>query len=94
LLASTRLGATIDVERLPLARGIHRKEWALAVKDSEDYELICAGPAARINAARRVLERIDLPLTVVGEIERRPGIRLRKGNRLEHIEGAGYEHFR
>lgn len=94
LLASTRLGATIDVERLPLARGLHRKEWALAVKDSEDYELICAGPAARINAARRVLERIDLPLTVVGEIERRPGIRLRNGNRFEHLEGAGYEHFR
>jgi thiamine-monophosphate kinase len=94
LLASTRLGATIDVERLPLARGLHRKEWALAVKDSEDFELICAAPAARIAAARRVLERIHLPLTVIGEIERRPGIRLRNGNRLEQLEGAGYEHFR
>lgn len=94
LLASTRLGATIDVDRLPLARGLHRKEWALAVNDSEDYELICAAPAVRIAAARRVLERIDLPLTVIGEIERRPGIRLRNGNRLEHFEGAGYEHFR
>ena len=94
LLASTRLGATIDVERLPLARGLHKKEWALAVKDSEDFELICAAPAARIAAARRVLDRIDLPLTVIGEIERRPGIRLRNGNRLEHLEGAGYEHFR
>ena len=94
LVEGTDLGATIDVERLPLARGLHRKEWELAVKDSEDFELICAAPAARIAAARRVLERIDLPLTVVGAIERRPGIRLRNGDRLERVEGFGYEHFR
>jgi thiamine-monophosphate kinase len=94
LVEGTRLGATIDVARLPLARGLHPEEWALAVKDSEDFELICAAPAARIAAARRVLERIHLPLTVVGEIESRPGIRLRNGGRLEKVEGAGYEHFR
>jgi thiamine-monophosphate kinase len=94
LLEGTRLGATIDVERLPLARGLHRKEWALAVKDSEDFELVCAAPAARIAAARRVLERIELPLTVIGEIEARPGIRLRNGSRTERLAGAGYEHFR
>jgi len=94
LVEGTSLGATIDVERLPLARGLHRKEWSLAVKDSEDFELICAAPAARIAGAKRVLERIQLPLTVVGEIERRPGIRLRNGKRLERVEGAGYEHFR
>lgn len=94
LVEGTRLGATIDVQRLPLARGLHREEWALAVKDSEDFELVCAAPAARIAAARRVLERINVPLTVVGEIEPRPGIRLRNGTRLEKVEGAGYEHFR
>jgi thiamine-monophosphate kinase len=94
LVEGARLGATIDVERLPLARGLHRKQWPLAVKDSEDFELICAAPAPRIAAARRVLGRIDVPLTVVGEIEPRPGIRLRKGTRLERLEGAGYEHFR
>jgi thiamine-monophosphate kinase len=94
VVEGTRLGATIDVQRLPLARGIHRKEWALAVKDSEDFELICAAPAARIAAARRVLERINLPLTVVGTVEPRPGIRLRNGTRMERLEGAGYEHFR
>jgi thiamine-monophosphate kinase len=94
LVEGTRLGATIDVTRLPLARGVRPKEWALAVKDSEDFELICAAPATRIAAAKRVLERIDLPLTVVGEIEARPGIRLRNGARLETLKGAGYEHFR
>ena len=94
LLDGTRLGATIDVERLPLARGLHRKQWALAVSDSEDFELVCAAPAARIAAARRILERINLPLTVVGEIDARRGIRLRNGARMERLDGAGYEHFR
>lgn len=94
LVEGTRLGASIDVQRLPLARGLHRKEWALAVKDSEDFELICAAPASRIAAARHVLERIDVPLTVIGEVEPRPGIRLRNGTRIETVEGAGYEHFR
>src|SRR5207244_12616018 len=79
-LDGTRLGATIDIERLPLARGLHRAEWALAVKDSEDFELVCAAPAARIAAARRVLERIDLPLTVGGEIDARPGSRPPSGS--------------
>jgi thiamine-monophosphate kinase len=94
LVEGTRLGATIDVERLPLARGLHRKEWALAVKNSEDFELICAAPAPRIAAASRVLERVNIPLTVVGEVEPRPGIRLRNGTHVEKLEGAGYEHFR
>jgi thiamine-monophosphate kinase len=94
LIDGTRQGATIDVERIPLAPGLPRTEWALAVKDSEDFELVCAAPAARIAAARHVLERINLPLTVVGEIEAKPGIRLRNGSRLERLEGAGYEHFR
>jgi thiamine-monophosphate kinase len=94
LVEGTRLGATIDLERLPLARGLHRKEWALAVKNSEDFELICAAPAPRIAAARRVLERVNIPLTVVGEVEPRPGIRLRNGTHVEKLEGAGYEHFR
>jgi len=94
LIEGTDLGATIDVERLPLAPGLPRKEWALAVKDSEDFELVCAAPPARIAAARRILDRIDLPLTVVGEIEARPGIRLRNGSRMERLDGAGYEHFR
>lgn len=93
-LEGTSLGATIDVDRLPLAPGLHREDWGLAVRDSEDFELICAAPPARVAAAKRVLERINLPLTIVGEVDARPGIRLRNGGRMEKLEGAGYEHFR
>jgi thiamine-monophosphate kinase len=94
LVEDTRLGATIDVERLPLARGLRRKEWALAVTDSEDFELICAAPPARMRIAQRALQRINIPLTPVGEIDRQPGIRFRDGARKESLQTAGYEHFR
>ncbi len=94
LLEGEHLGATIDVERLPLARGLDRQQWSLAMKDSEDFELVCAASAARLLGAQRALQRLNLPLTVIGEIERRPGIRLRSRSGLERLEGAGYEHFR
>ncbi len=94
LVGDARLGATIDVERLPLARGLHKKQWPLAVTDSEDFELICAAPRARMGIAQRALERINVPLTLVGEIERRPGIRFRNGPRIESFKKAGFEHFR
>ena len=94
LVEDARLGATIDVERLPLARGLYKKQWPLAVMDSEDFELICAGPWARMGIAQRALEHINVPLTLVGEIERRPGIRFRNGPRIESFKKAGFEHFR
>ena len=94
LVEGERLGATIDIERLPLARGLRREQWSLAVKDSEDFELVCAASAPRLVAAQRALQRLNLPLTVIGEIERRPGIRLRSRTGIERLEGAGYEHFR
>jgi len=94
LVQRAQLGATIDVQKLPLARGLRHKDWPLAVKDSEDFELICAAPRPRMLVAQRALERIEVPLTVVGEIEARPGIRLKNGSRLERLDAAGYEHFR
>lgn len=94
LVEPGRLGATIEIERLPLARGLQREQWPLAVTDSEDFELICAAPRARMEVAQRAFEGIKLPLTVIGVIEARPGIRLRNGERLERLQDAGYEHFR
>lgn len=94
LVERKRLGATIDVDKLPLARGLDRDQWALAVKDSEDFELVCAAPQSRIAAAQRRLEPLDVELTVVGQIEPRAGIRLRRDGRPERLEGAGYQHFR
>jgi thiamine-monophosphate kinase len=94
LVEDSGLGATIDVDRLPLARGLRREQWPLAVTDSEDFELVCAAPLARMRIAQRALARIKVRLTVVGAIDRRSGIRYRNGTRMESLKKAGYEHFR
>lgn len=94
LVQPARLGATIAIDRLPLATGLRKNQWALAVRDSEDFQLICAAPAARMASAKRALDRLGLPLTVVGTIDARRGIRLVDGARPVRLEGAGYDHFR
>jgi thiamine-monophosphate kinase len=94
LVEDTRLGATIEVDRLPLARGLRREQWPLAVTDSEDFELVCAAPPARMRIAQGALARIKVRLTVVGAIDRRPGIRYHSGTRMESLKKAGFEHFR
>ena len=89
-----RLGASIQVDRLPLAPGLSPSDWRLAVRDSEDFELIAAAPARILRYAQARLERQALRLTVIGTIERRPGIRLRDGDRAVTLAEGGYEHFR
>ncbi len=93
-LVELGLGATIEIDRLPLARGLRRDQWPMAVRDSEDFQLICAAPSARISAAQRALHRLGLPLSVIGAIDRLRGIRLSDDGRLVQLARAGYDHFR
>jgi thiamine-monophosphate kinase len=90
------LGAEIDARALPLDSGMQRLErgwWA--IRESEDFELICAAPPAVLKrAADRLRRRLRLPLTVVGQLTHKPGIRVLDNGREHVIEPAGYEHFR
>jgi len=94
LVEPERLGASVAIDRLPLASGLRPEQWPLAVKDSEDFQLVCAAPTSRTTAAREALDKIGVALTVVGAIESRPGIRLHLNGRLVRVPGAGYDHFR
>ena len=93
LVEPARMGARIQIDRLPLAPGLPHDQWPLAVRDSEDFQLICAAPNARITAARRALDRLGLRLSVIGAIEPHRGIRLSDAGRAVHLERAGYDHF-
>jgi thiamine-monophosphate kinase len=94
LVEPSRMGATIALDRLPLARGLRPAEWPLALRDSEDFELICAAPLARMAAAQAALRRIGLSLTIMGRLDRQRGIRLSDRGRVKALKGAGYDHFR
>jgi thiamine-monophosphate kinase len=88
------LGARLEVDRLPLATGLGPDDWAMALQDSEDFELVCAAPAVRMRVAATALHRIGTALTVIGRIEAEPGVRFRAGDRPVRIEKVGYQHFR
>jgi len=65
--------------------------------ESEDYELVCAAPRKVLEAAgRRLRERFRLNLSIIGNLTREAGIRVRVDGRLVSIPslGAGYDHFR
>lgn len=94
LTGPARLGATIDVDRLPLANGVGESEWRLAVAESEDFELVCAAPPASMNKAILALARSESPLTVIGTIDEQPRIRFRYRGRPVSLKGEGYQHFR
>jgi len=89
-----KLGATIDIDRLPLAPGLAAADWKLGLAESEDFELVCAAPPAIMNNAVKSLNRRRTPLTVIGAVESRPGIRLRRGGLPIPLENPGYQHFR
>jgi thiamine-monophosphate kinase len=89
-----KLGATIDVDRLPLSPGLKGQEWRLALAESEDFELVFAASPAGMKKAVTAFRRGATPLTVIGTIDAEPGIRLRRGGASLYLENVGYQHFR
>ncbi|NLK52911.1 MAG: thiamine-phosphate kinase [Syntrophomonadaceae bacterium] len=102
LCTQSRVGVEIWWEALPIApstRDVARacascpEEWALT--GGEDYELLMAVPADRVEATQEALQKIGCALTAVGRIRPRD-----EGGTLVHPEGRwplnfkGYDHFR
>lgn len=90
----------IDVESLPLAKGVtevaeaaKRGPFELAVAGGEDYELLAALPAEQLTeASNAVAAAAETTLTTVGRVAEGEGveIRLPGGGRLE---ARGYDHL-
>jgi thiamine-monophosphate kinase len=84
LASASGLLAEIDVEAVPAqpgvdavatAAGVERDE--LVLGGGEDYELLAAVPAERVDAARAALGESDLDPAVVGRVEIGEGVILR-----------------
>ena len=81
LLERSRLGAALESEALPLARGLRPAcrelgldPLALALAGGEDYELLFALPRSAPSAAA-LARRLRLPVSEVGQITAQPGVR-------------------
>jgi thiamine-monophosphate kinase len=100
LCEASGVGARVEADRLPLSgayrravRG-RRDPLAGALSGGEDYELLLAVPPARLGALRAAARRVRTPVTVVGVLEPRPGVRVVEGGRPLRPRRAGHDHLR
>jgi thiamine-monophosphate kinase len=94
--------AEIDADRVPVHPAARERfgEAAvdMALTGGEDYELVCAAPAAVLARASALLAHGGEPrLVVIGEVvsqrESQPAVRVRRGGRLLAVPQGGYQHF-
>ena len=79
LLASSGVGAELDITALPLAEGLvaalgEERARDAALSGGDDYELLVSLPAARLDEARKRLVASGLALSVIGRTTAAPGI--------------------
>jgi thiamine-monophosphate kinase len=100
LCAASGVGARVEVDRLPLSAAYRaatrrsRDPLLGALSGGEDYELLLAVPPSRVEALRAAARRVRTPVTVVGALEARRGVRVVGGGRLLHPRQAGHDHLR
>ncbi len=85
----------VDAASVPIAARV-RGALRVALTGGEDYELACTVPPRRMAAAMRAAERLGVPLTAIGVVERAGrGVRVldASGKRLA-LRHGGYDHLR
>jgi thiamine-monophosphate kinase len=98
ILAASRVGATLEVDKLPAGPVLARQDRALrrrfAAAGGDDYELCFTAPPAHREAIVRAGEDTNTPVTRVGRIEQQPGLRLADdaGASLD-LGLRGWDHF-
>ena len=98
LAQASSLAAHVAVERLPLSDAMRAaaslaqaRDWALAAGD--DYELLLAVPPARRAELEAAASRLNLRLTVVGELRSGSGVTWSLDGRDFLPASGGYDHF-
>ena len=99
LLEASGVGATLDVDRLPLSEpgvrfGGRQRQWQNALNGGDDYELCFTLPRSRLHQLDALASRLGVALTRVGTVQQEPGLRLvRSDNSPVPLESTGYRHF-
>lgn len=97
ILARSQVGATLQVDRLPLSETLmthtsilHAQQLALSAGD--DYELCFTVPPAKVNLLSTLTA--GTYTTCIGIIDKNPGLRLVTNDGSEfNLEKLGYQHF-
>jgi thiamine-monophosphate kinase len=92
-------GATLHAASIPrdplLADWLNGSALAAALSGGDDYELLFAWPARQRGELRPLAAALHLPLTVIGEFTREPGVQvLDEAGQPIAPAGQGFDHFR
>lgn len=97
--ALSKVGATVELERLPVsaigARHVDTPAGLTAVAaGGDDYELCFTAPANSRDSIEDLTEVLGVPLTRIGEIRKGKGVSLLgAGGKPIAIDGRGFDHF-
>jgi len=99
ILEASDVGATVYVERIPLARSVrtYLRETGdrnLPLSAGDDYELCITVPADRRSEVERLGASFDCGLTWIGTVDAQRGLRCRLDDgRLMKLGSGGFDHF-
>lgn len=93
ILAASGVGAQLDVSKVPLSPALQelhgKRAIELALTAGDDYQL-CLTIAPE--QWQQLPAGVQAELTVVGQVEAQPGLRL-KGGGSKHLRQTGFDHF-
>jgi thiamine-monophosphate kinase len=99
LAAASRLGATVEIERLPISHALkatvdeeQARTWALGAGD--DYELLVAVPPERFGELAARAMRLNLTLTAIGALNRGNAVKWTLHGTDFTPSAQGFDHFR
>jgi len=98
ILRRSRVGARLELARLPASPALQGVETGLALDcqlgGGDDYELLITVPPARLAEVRARASGWDCPLTEIGEIEAGEELRLIGSDGRVHVPASpGFDHF-
>ena len=98
VLAASAVGATIYANALPRSPALessvsHEQTVQLALAGGDDYELCFTAAPQRHEALQAAWRDLDSPLTCIGRIESRPGLRCLAADGSRLAAPRGYQHF-
>jgi thiamine-monophosphate kinase len=96
ILDRSAVGAIIEATAVPLpsSLALHPQALAFALHGGDDYELCFTAPPEQQSAIADIARRLNMALTVIGEITTARTLVLRAADgQLAPLPRAGYQHF-
>jgi thiamine-monophosphate kinase len=99
ILAASRVGATLDADRLPCGPALVRQDRELrrsfTLAGGDDYELCFTAPPEQRDAIMEAARETATPVTRAGRIDAEPGLRITDANGAPlDLSPTGWDHFR